>query len=102
LAPDVEIALFRVIQAALTNVHLHSGSKTATVRIVQDVDKIELEIIDQGLGFKMMDDAITIGGVGLLGIQERLQFIGGRLEIETGENGTIVRGVVPLTMPKRF
>jgi signal transduction histidine kinase len=102
LPPDVEIALFRVIQAALANVHHHSRSKMVTVRIVQDLEKIELEIIDQGHGFKLTGDGVTIGGIGLLGIQERLQFIGGRLEIETGDNGTVLRGIVPLAMAQRF
>src|ERR1700682_429057 len=68
--------LFRVVQAALANVHLHSGTKSATVRIAQDTDKLILEIIDRGHGFKpralKRSDSVRASGVGLLGIKERL------------------------------
>lgn len=102
LAETVEIALFRVVQAALANVHLHSGSKSATIRIARDGEKLILEIIDGGHGFtleNLKEGASTMreSGVGLLGIKERLELIGGRLEIETGKQGTIVRGVIPIS-----
>jgi signal transduction histidine kinase len=51
LTKEVEIALFRVVQAALANVHSHSGSNRATIRINQDTEKLTLEIIDRGHGF---------------------------------------------------
>jgi signal transduction histidine kinase len=101
LADKVEIALFRVVQAALANVQLHSGSKCATIRIAQDREKLILEIIDRGHGFApealKRNDSMRKSGVGLLGIKERLELIGGRLEIETGNQGTVVRGVVPIS-----
>jgi signal transduction histidine kinase len=101
LAEAVEIALFRVVQAALANVHLHSGSKRATIRIAQDGEKLILEIIDGGHGFTLKNlkkgGSMRESGVGLLGIKERLELIGGRLEIETGKQGTIIRGIIPIS-----
>ena len=101
LSEEVEIALFRVVQAALANVHLHSGCKNATIRIGRDSEKLVLEVIDQGRGFGLeairKADSTRRSGVGLLGIKERLQLIGGRLEIETGNQGTVLRGIVPMS-----
>lgn len=101
LPNDVELALFRVVQAALSNVHLHSGTKQATIRIAQDSEKLILEVIDRGRGFTPKElkksGSLVASGVGLLGIKERLQLIGGRLEIETGNYGTILRSVVPIS-----
>ena len=101
LTKEVEIALFRVVQAALANVHSHSGSKKATIRITQDAKELTLEIIDRGHGFTSKatkkGESVRAAGVGLFGIEERLKIIGGRLEIETGNHGTILRSVVPVS-----
>jgi len=101
LSEEVEITLFRVIQAALVNVQLHSGSKMATVRIAHDTHKLMLEIIDQGCGFTpeaiKKGDSMRASGVGLISMKERLRLIGGRLEIDTGNRGTILRGLVPIS-----
>ena len=89
------------MQAALANVQLHSGSKKATIRFAQDRGTLILEVIDRGRGFNSdvfkKSNSVRARGVGLLGIKERLQLIGGRLEIETGNHGTTVRSVVPLS-----
>ena len=91
LAEDVEIVLFRVAQEGIANVLRHSRSDTATIRLARKDGNVVLEIEDYGRG---MADA-GARGVGITGMRERLQQLGGRLEIESDSGGTIVRAVLP-------
>ncbi len=98
---DTETALFRVVQEALINIHRHAESDTARIRLRRDADTLTLEIEDRGHGIASASlDLITRGGgalgVGIAGMSERLQQLGGRLEITSGERGTAVRAVLPL------
>jgi PAS domain S-box-containing protein len=101
LALPVELALFRVLQESLTNVHRHSGSATARVRLFEEQDSVVLEIEDQGKGLPPAmlelhnEDLPAAFGVGLRGMSERLGELGGRLEIKAARRGAIVRAVVP-------
>lgn len=104
LPPDLEMALFRVAQEGLSNIRRHSGSETALVRLRADPGAVTLEVRDQGLG--MPPEALEglrarpdDFGLGILGMRERLDEMGGRLEIETGKNGTTVRAVLPVAHP---
>jgi two-component system, NarL family, sensor kinase len=99
--PDVEGALFRVVQEALTNVHRHSGSLTAEVRLIQESRAIVLEIADRGSGIARGDRSIeTAGseslGVGISGMRIRLRQLGGTLDISSTALGTRIRARVPL------
>lgn len=100
---DVELALFRVLQESLTNVHRHSGSTEATVRLGRDDAEYWLEVSDKGKGIPVQKfeeagrDWMGSIGVGLRGMTERMRQIGGRLEISSSEKGTVVRAVVPST-----
>ncbi len=100
LSHDEEIALFRVVQECLTNVHRHSGSPTARIRIVQDGKSLSLEITDEGHGFQAARAETSEGGarmgVGLLGMRERMSSLGGELRIESDGHGTTVRAHLPL------
>jgi len=86
LAPDVETALFRAAQEALTNVARHAHAETVLVQIVRSESELHLEIEDDGDGF---DPASLAGpvrsarGLGLTGIRERLELLGGSAEIES-------------------
>lgn len=97
---DVELALFRVLQESLTNVHRHSGSTEAMVRLGTDKGSPYLEISDKGKGmsFQKFEEAgrdwMGSLGVGLRGMTERMNQIGGRLEISSNEAGTVVRAIV--------
>ncbi len=91
LAEDVEIVLFRVVQEAIANVLRHSKSDTAIIRLARRGARVVLEIEDFGRG---MADA-GARGVGITGMRERLQQLGGRLEIESDSGGTIVRAELP-------
>jgi signal transduction histidine kinase len=96
-----ETALFRILQEALTNVHRHSGSKAVNVSLTMDESKIVLLVRDFGMGVprEVLDRFWKTGnvGVGLPGIRERLQELGGFLEIESGPDGTVLKATVPVS-----
>jgi PAS domain S-box-containing protein len=95
----LEIAFFRIIQEALTNVHRHSGSPKATIRLAADAERIMLEISDQGVGFMYSPGQTPAKlGVGLAGMRERIHQLGGQFEIISGRHGTTVR--VAHTLPE--
>jgi PAS domain S-box-containing protein len=102
LAPDVELAIFRVLQESLTNVHRHSGSPTADVRLLLDDDNFILRVSDQGTGVDVNNfelpgqDWTGKHGVGLRGMRERMRQIEGNLELWSSEKGTTVTATVPL------
>ena len=101
LAPEAELALFRVLQESLTNVHRHSGSATATVSLFMANNKAVLEIRDKGKGIpeQMLEEAgedwMGSLGVGLRGMNERLRQLGGKLEITSTPRGTTVTASIP-------
>jgi PAS domain S-box-containing protein len=101
LSRDTELALFRVLQESLTNVHRHSGSQTAHVKLSTNGGMAILEIRDEGTG---VPATILEGsgeswqraiGVGLRGMKERLGQLGGTLEISSTEHGATVTAIVP-------
>jgi signal transduction histidine kinase len=102
LPRDSELALFRVLQESLTNVHRHSGSDTADVRLLTKDGMCILSIEDKGKGIpsEFLEQAgkewIAAPGVGLRGMNERMRQLGGKLEIGSTKNGTTVRAMVPM------
>jgi len=100
LPRDYELSLFRIVQESLTNIHRHSGSATALVRLTYRPGQISLEIIDQGKGIdRVTQEKFMAGrssGVGLRGMRERIRQIGGTLDIISNEHGTSVLAVLPL------
>ncbi len=95
----LEIAFFRIVQEALTNVHRHSGSPCAAIRLAADAERIVMEISDQGVGFTQAPgQAAAKLGVGVAGMRERIHQLGGQFEIVSGRQGTTVR--VAHTLPE--
>ncbi len=98
---EVETTLFRIVQESLTNIHRHSGSPTAKIRVVQDATHLMLEVADEGAG---MPPAVLKGakrgaaalGVGIAGMRERARQLRGRLEIDCRRGGTTIRAILPL------
>ncbi|MGH9325555.1 MAG: histidine kinase [Terriglobia bacterium] len=102
LAHEIEAALFRVVQEGLTNIHLHSRSSGATIRFARKPNEVTLEVKDNGRGMplELLEKIRKRGvmpGVGIASMQERIQQVGGRLDINSNERGTIVRAAVPLS-----
>lgn len=89
---DEETALFRVCQESLTNIHRHSGSKVAVIRLARTADRVELEIEDHGTG---IPEAHVLG-VGLRGLRERIAQFAGAMKIESNGKGTTVRVELPV------
>jgi PAS domain S-box-containing protein len=101
LSEAIEIALFRVLQESLTNVHRHSRASTAEIRVEADAEQISMEIRDHGHGIpapvlQQVDGQTSKWGVGLAGMRERIHEIGGNFEVLSDESGTCVRATVPL------
>jgi signal transduction histidine kinase len=94
LDPEVATAVYRLVQEALTNVAKHARASLVhvTVRIVDA--NILIEVRDDGVGF---DVAAVTAGFGLAGMRERVYLTGGRLEVQSDENGTAVRVCLPLS-----
>jgi PAS domain S-box-containing protein len=99
---DLELALFRVLQESLTNVHRHSGSATAIVRLYRNGPTVVLEVTDEGRGTPTKNlegranDWMAAFGVGLRGMSERLRPLGGDLQISSTEGGTTITATLPL------
>ncbi len=106
LPQESELALFRVFQESLTNVHRHSGSSTAQVRLSMKDGMGVLEITDQGKGMpaelraQFGKDWMGQLGVGLRGMNERMRQLGGVLELVSSNQGTTVRAMVPVRAEK--
>jgi PAS domain S-box-containing protein len=99
MKPDVEMALFRVVQESLTNIQRHSGSLQAKIRISHGPGKIVLEVSDSGIAGDSQRQNGEFPfrlGVGIRSMHERVKLIGGKLEIQSSSNGTMVRATIPL------
>ncbi len=88
---EVELAAFRIVQEALSNVERHSGASTATVTVDFGDDMIALSVADDGVGFDVDRDR-TSGSFGLTGMQERAEVVDGLVTVESAPGqGTTVR-----------
>jgi CheY-like chemotaxis protein len=91
----VTSALFRITQECLTNIHKHAQASQVIVRLVLHLNKLQLEVNDNGKGFADLEACRQ--GIGILGMQERLAEIGGKLRIESGHGaGSSVFAIIPL------
>ena len=103
LRRPIETALFRVVQEALTNIHRHASTTTASIRLTATAtaDAVELEIHDEGHGLRepVAYDNGTLPetlGVGIQGMRERVGQLGGTFDVEFTDRGTTVRVRVPI------
>jgi signal transduction histidine kinase len=86
LSREVELSLYRIAQEALNNVVKHSKATHADLKIAFDASEVNMEVIDNGIGFivpKSPTELAPSGHFGLLGVHERADLIGARLEIES-------------------
>jgi PAS domain S-box-containing protein len=100
LPQDLETAIFRIVQESLTNIHRHSESQAAKVRICRFDSQVSLEVEDEGKGIPQEKrEAMESGGtpgVGIRGMRERLRQLGGTLEIKSNSRGTLVVARLPV------
>ena len=90
---DLELAVFRIVQESLSNVHRHSHSSTANILLVREGSSLNLEIADQGRGIPPGKDK---AGVGIGSIRERARLLKGTVNITTNFSGTVIKVTLPL------
>jgi len=95
LPSETETALFRVVQQSLANIHRHSGSSVAIIRIEIDDDAVSAEIRDEGHGFPPevltgFHSGTRLLGVGMAGMRERIREMGGRFDVRSSSNGASI------------
>jgi signal transduction histidine kinase len=99
MSDELEIAIFRMVQECLTNIHRHSGGASAVIRAHEENDQVFIEVEDTGKGIPIEKqiDLSSAGrtGVGFRGMRERLRQLGGTLEVRSGGTGTVVTARVP-------
>jgi signal transduction histidine kinase len=91
LSREMELVMFRLVQECLTNIHRHSGSRNAAIRIVRDGEGVLLSVQDQGKGIspeKLTEIQSQGSGVGIRGMRERARHFGGYMMIESNHKGT--------------
>jgi len=101
LPREIETVLFRVVQQGLANIHRHSGSHVAKIRMETDAESVRVEICDEGRGIdpeilKGMEAGRRLMGVGIAGMRERVRVMGGRFSIRSGREGTTIDVTLPL------
>jgi signal transduction histidine kinase len=99
LPSEMELLIFRLVQESLTNIHRHSGSKTALIRIEREWDIVQVTVEDQGGGMspeRLAEIQSRGTGVGIRGMRERVRHFLGDLVIESSDSGTKVYATLPL------
>ena len=97
LPQELETAIFRIVQECLTNIHRHSGSHVAAIRITRDGNEVKVEVRDEGKGMPSGENGSHARvGVGIQGMRERITQFGGRFEIRSNKKGTTVAATVPV------
>jgi len=100
LPASTEVAVYRVVQEALTNVRKHSEASAVTLRIRFEPEVLSVEVSDNGKGFNLsrtMSNGISLGHMGLLGMNERVTTLGGTLRTKTRPGaGTTISFTIPI------
>lgn len=98
LLPQQELAIYRVMQEALQNVHKHAQASGVRLEWLREPSRWLLRIVDDGIGFDLVAAAHRKRSVGLLSMRERAELIGGSLQVQsTPEQGTAVTLLLPVT-----
>jgi len=97
---QIETAVYRIIQEALTNVRKYANVNKVSVSVYRKDDRIELEVVDRGVGYDPAKERI---GVGLFSMEERAKALQGKLQIKTQPGkGTLVKATIPLCSASTF
>ena len=99
LTPEMELVMFRLVQECLTNIHRHSGSHSALIRVARKGKTITLEVRDEGRGLsaeKLSEIQSQGSGVGTRGMRERVRHFGGQMHIQSNSKGTRISFEFPV------
>ena len=91
-APELETALYRIVQEAVTNAVRHAGARNVEIEVIEADDVLHARVRDDGRGF---DPGAPRDGFGLTGMRERVALLHGELEIASSADGTIVAAALP-------
>ena len=100
LSREMELVMFRLVQECLTNIHRHSDSKSARIRIAHDGENVSLEVRDEGKGIspqRLSQIQSQGSGVGIRGMRERVRHFGGNMKIESNGAGTKISFQFPIS-----
>ncbi len=102
---EIETALFRIVQQSLANIHRHSGSKVARITLAQTNGRLLAEVADEGEGLPAdiltaLDQNKPLPGVGISGMRERINSLGGNLTITSTPKGTTLKVSIPINSSK--
>jgi PAS domain S-box-containing protein len=100
LSLDTETAIFRVVQESLTNIHRHSESSVASIRISCGENYVSVEVQDHGRGISPEKQGPQKAGVGIRGMRERVRQLGGTFEMRSSGEGTFVLARFPVEKPR--
>ena len=104
LSPPMEIATYRIVQETINNVRRHSSATKVDMHLHFQRDQLRIQIDDNGVGFNVprtLESAVAVGHMGLLGMRQRVESLGGELQIESQEGmGTRLTLQLPLTSPE--
>jgi two-component system, NarL family, sensor histidine kinase UhpB len=95
LSAEAELALYRVVQEAVTNTVRHADARSLSIELASGDGVVTAQVIDDGAGF-VVDDVLQNGAIGLFGMQERASYVGGRVELSSRPGaGTRVAVTIP-------
>ena len=98
LGPELESTVYRLVQETLTNTMKHANAERVELTLKAIGGEVRLSVSDDGSGFLLDQPA---GGFGLIGMRERVELVGGRLEVESSPGGgTVVRARLPVRPPR--
>jgi PAS domain S-box-containing protein len=96
LPSGIQIALYRILQEALTNVARHSGAKTVSIRFARSATAVEVAVVDDGCGFDPKAVAVSSHRLGIQSMRERAEMLGGSISFTRQRKGTRILMQVPL------
>jgi two-component system NarL family sensor kinase len=104
LSRSIELALFRILQESLTNVHRHANAGSVTIEVTFHDERVFMTVRDDGQGVRpevmQRFRAGMAAGVGLAGMKERIAELDGELQIESSGKGTTIRAMLPTNVPQ--
>jgi signal transduction histidine kinase len=101
LLEEVETAVFRIVQEALTNIQRHAQSESASIRLARRADGLQLVVEDKGRGLSEglrgePLEVVAAGGVGVAGMYQRVRDLGGTMSMHSDDRGTRIEVVLPI------
>ncbi|HEV2615338.1 MAG TPA: response regulator [Candidatus Acidoferrales bacterium] len=104
IAPELETAVFRIVQEALTNVFRHSGARKGWVTVAKEENQVVVTVRDDGKGIsdRVVEFRPESIGIGIGGMRQRVKEFGGELQLRNSNPGAIVEVIIPIKLPAAY